>query len=537
MTMPASGTITIDDANMEFGRSLTTQIALQDAQVIQLAGPAAGSHGGEISLWDLYGRTWIISYAFTTPGEYSVQVPFSTKAAVTIKGASGGGGSGGGSEGASSGGGGGGGGDGQILSAVLGYAAGAALDIVVGAPGGGGIGSGGDGNVGQPGGQTWINANGNRLITADCGQGGGPGGAGNPAGGVPAPGGYGGAGYPAGQPGQYSNFSFEGTVWGAVTQVTNTFDGLNFNPPANDVPPVDGNGAALLDAGGGGFPGGAGGMGSNGAERFSGGSGSGSPGTTGYAFLQVNNPAMIGGGGPGFGGAVGPSGFPTYTWIINTTDTGSGNTGGGSTTSGHCCYTAGALVLMADGSWKKIEEIQAGDVLMTPTGPEVCKYLYVTCVGESRQMLSFEEDPTMHMVVDHLLWSRQKDEQWWWCGDVAQLLNEVEIGGSVGTKDLFHIHEGEAEFAHIGGFTKRTPVVIDADPDTTLYLPCLNGPPAIINGYVTAAFFNEYTYDYTQMDWDKLQPNFAQYLPELERLKQRMLKERDEYAAELQQAC
>lgn len=185
------------------------------------------------------------------------------------------------------------------------------------------------------------------------------------------------------------------------------------------------------------------------------------------------------------------------------------NTGCGGYVNTHCmvsCFVAGSRVLMADYSWRAIETLSAGDLLMTPTGPGRMLKLHQAILGTGRKMLTMKEDPETRWVADHPLWSRPVGggKQWWWSGDAAYMRAEVEGGLTQGLKDINSVYEDDVEYAHLNGFVKRTIVELDEDPMTPVYIPVLEGPPCIVNGYVAAAFFNEWKYDYEQLDWNTL---------------------------------
>lgn len=360
MTLPSSGQIDFAQINAEFGVAANTQRTILDTQVLQLAGGSAGSHGGRISIWDLYGHSWIITYSFGTPGDYWIQVPFSTFASVQLKGGSGGGGGGGmgghddsenePSRCSGGGAGGGGGGGGQLWNGIIGFAASATLQVHVGAGGPGGAGGsyricdgswcrGAPGNPGGNGDYTWINANGNRVVTVDVGAGGGGGGGGDSECYIIAYGGNGGAGYSPGYPGETTWFSIGGVKYSALNPVLNTFhwDGTNnldgspngyYSPPAQPTPTVDspsfvtytsgGQAVAVLNPGAGssGSPQG-GGAGGAGAVRRGGPGGDGASGSGGYAIVSINNPSLLGSNGPGYGGSWGAGQYPSYSYYVN----------------------------------------------------------------------------------------------------------------------------------------------------------------------------------------------------------------------------
>lgn len=181
-----------------------------------------------------------------------------------------------------------------------------------------------------------------------------------------------------------------------------------------------------------------------------------------------------------------------------------GGSSGGQTCHSISCFVAGSLVLMADYSWKKIETLEPGDLLMSPTGPAKMLRLHRAILGTGRAMLTMAEDPSTRWVADHPLWSRNKQgDQWWWSGDAAYMRAEVDQGLTAGLKDINSVFEDEVEYAHLDGFVKRTIKAVEADPNTPVFIPVLEGPPCIVNGYVAAAFFNEWEYDYAQLDWLK----------------------------------
>lgn len=179
---------------------------------------------------------------------------------------------------------------------------------------------------------------------------------------------------------------------------------------------------------------------------------------------------------------------------------GGGDTGGGG---GGCCFVAGSLVLMADLTWKHVETIQSGDMVMGPEGPARVKRLYVTTLDD-RRLLTFKEDPSIVWSEEHPFWSRRNGVQWWWTASLPHLRAEIESGLLPGLKDIDSVYTGQVEYAHLEGFVNRTVVEIpDADPALKLYIPVIEGSPCVMNGYVVSAFINEFGYDYRSMDWNE----------------------------------
>jgi hypothetical protein len=169
------------------------------------------------------------------------------------------------------------------------------------------------------------------------------------------------------------------------------------------------------------------------------------------------------------------------------------------------CFPAGSKVLMADGSTKNIEDLVAGDMLMTVGGKSTkCVRLEATILG-NRKMIEFE-DSSFRWSEEHPLWARDisTKKQWWWAWNPDAWRAEIALGIGVGLKDNFSVYTGQdVEYAHIDGWTSmKTRVTPETfDYFTPLYMPFTKGLPAIINGYVVTACTNEWVVDYTKMDW------------------------------------
>ena len=210
-------------------------------------------------------------------------------------------------------------------------------------------------------------------------------------------------------------------------------------------------------------------------------------------------------------------------------------TSGGSGTHGgdDSCFVAGSLVLMGDRTWKQIQTIQPGDVVMGPTGPVMVKRLHVARVGEGRGLLRFKEDPRHMWSAEHPYWARQEGKQWWWSGDHVQIRKEIEMGLIAGLKDPHSFLGGSVEFATLGGFAKRTPELVpNHDPDTLVFVPVVEGSPIFVNGYMVSAFMDEYNYDYSKLDWTRHVSDFAVDRTMLE-LNQKWVREYHEYFEKL----
>lgn len=165
------------------------------------------------------------------------------------------------------------------------------------------------------------------------------------------------------------------------------------------------------------------------------------------------------------------------------------------------CFPAGSKVLMFDKSWRDIETIVIGELLMGADGKpaEVVK-LDTPILGE-RQMYTFDDGHTWS--EEHLHWIRRDGAEWWWSANPDQWRYEVQVGEVAGLRDNMSVRSGEdVEFAHLEGFVKRTPTRVQYDPSTPLFLPVTRGIPIIVDGYVVAASADEFSYDYSQFNWN-----------------------------------
>lgn len=171
--------------------------------------------------------------------------------------------------------------------------------------------------------------------------------------------------------------------------------------------------------------------------------------------------------------------------------------GGGST-----CFPAGSLVLMADGSIRLIETIQAGEFVMGADGnPAEVVYLHISELA-TRKMFAFAEDG--HEWSDeHLHWTLGNGAEWWWSANPDQWRWEADTGVVGGLKDNWSIRSGDGfQYAHMSGWVNRTIKRVDRGPETKVYLPVTHGVPIIVNQYVVAASADEFNYDYAKFAWN-----------------------------------
>jgi len=168
------------------------------------------------------------------------------------------------------------------------------------------------------------------------------------------------------------------------------------------------------------------------------------------------------------------------------------------------CFVAGSLVLMADMSWKAIEDVSVGEMMYSVDGPVACIRQHVTRLG-NRKMITFD-DESLFWSEEHAFWTRLNDKEWWWSYNANQWRWEVEVGMIGGLLDNNSIRNGELliEYAHLDGWKLKKSKVANGDFNeyTPLYVPITDGAPIVVNGYLVGAAVNEYNFDYKKIEWN-----------------------------------
>ncbi len=148
---------------------------------------------------------------------------------------------------------------------------------------------------------------------------------------------------------------------------------------------------------------------------------------------------------------------------------GAGTGGGGSSGGGACCFVAGTLVMMADGTTKRIEDVEIGEKVRGLGRIN-------TVVGLNRPMLQQRpliafNDTEPFTTWDHPFWDNE--EGVWRCVSpqhrkktASLIIKPLQIGSKIATT------EGDVEIAAI----KR----VAADPETQLYDIRLDGDHAYL---------------------------------------------------------
>jgi hypothetical protein len=159
---------------------------------------------------------------------------------------------------------------------------------------------------------------------------------------------------------------------------------------------------------------------------------------------------------------------------------------------------------MADKTWKEVQNIKEGDLVQGIHGPVAINELYITTLGP-RKMMSFD-DKSLYWSEEHPLWARKDGKEWWWSANAEIWREEVKNGIQAGLKDNDSIMTGfyGYEFATLDGWKEKHPIVSSGWlPETKLYQPRANGVPVIVNNYVVTSGTDEFSFDYTKIEWSK----------------------------------
>lgn len=187
---------------------------------------------------------------------------------------------------------------------------------------------------------------------------------------------------------------------------------------------------------------------------------------------------------------------------------------------GASCFPPGSQVLMPDGSWRAIETIRPGDVVMGGNGsPAIVTEMERPFLG-NRRLMTFA-DGSLVWSEEHAMWTRNSSgSQWWWSAGADLWKQEALTNHIGGLFDNNSIRTGNqvSEWAHTSGWKANTVEEIpNVPPEMQLCLPRTAGIPIIVNGYVVGAGVNQHLFDYATLDWDTARQNLpvVQPLPAL----------------------
>jgi hypothetical protein len=192
----------------------------------------------------------------------------------------------------------------------------------------------------------------------------------------------------------------------------------------------------------------------------------------------------------------------TYYAINDGQSGNAGNCDCSNCSSGGSCVVAGTLVLMADGTQKKIEDVKIGDWVAGLEGTNEVLDLYRPVLGHHRCLYRLVFGGLeLFTTGDDKMWIRHEGKEQWGVYNYNDYLYEklyLPSSGSASGMDMPHIIAEPVEHAHISGWVKaRATVDRTHDSETQLFhLICGGSHSYVANGYVTSARIRtDYSYD------------------------------------------
>lgn len=156
-----------------------------------------------------------------------------------------------------------------------------------------------------------------------------------------------------------------------------------------------------------------------------------------------------------------------------------------------CCFIAGTLVTMADGSTKPIEAVKPGDkVLGMGMKVNTVQGIHHVLLGSRRAMMTFP-DRSITFTGDHIFRIRTEEGIGWGVVDIAGFIREHK--NIIDLSDFYGI-SGEPDYYRFGKWEKKTPIIAREYGDNTeCYDLILDGDSTYhANGYLVKAFTEDY---------------------------------------------
>lgn len=153
------------------------------------------------------------------------------------------------------------------------------------------------------------------------------------------------------------------------------------------------------------------------------------------------------------------------------------------------CFTEDCLVLMADGSLKRIDAVVEGDFVRTAVGVSRVSGVDKPILGQ-RTLYGFKGG--MKTSGEHSIWSRDaQGNQWWVTHDMEQWLREAASGqGPNFDQRPYDLTGGNVlwDYATVDGWSTEAALPVPAAPDTQLYHLLLDtGGSYFVNGYLVSS--------------------------------------------------
>ena len=165
---------------------------------------------------------------------------------------------------------------------------------------------------------------------------------------------------------------------------------------------------------------------------------------------------------------------------------------------------------MANGIWKSIETITAGEYVQGINGINPVLGVQRAVLGPSRCIWTFN-DKSIYFSGEHLFWVRKKGKEFFGVADMTQHLLEKDVElcpqfeGLTLKQDVICI-DRPVEYAVTDGWKTDRPIIAREYGDNTeLYELVLGGTHTMIaNGYVVAGNAHDDDVNYRTIHWNGL---------------------------------
>lgn len=169
---------------------------------------------------------------------------------------------------------------------------------------------------------------------------------------------------------------------------------------------------------------------------------------------------------------------------------------------GGSCFTGDSLVLMANGTQKRIDQIVPGDLVATAFGVSEVDWIRHPLL-ENRPLLAMEGG-RCKTSAEHMLWTPQG----WATRDMEQFLKEANTNtgpGLNGQVPQDYTNKDHGTFATIDGWETTHWERVDASPDTKLYHLYLKDHASyFVDGFLVMGELPRFE---SQIDWTQFQWN------------------------------
>ena len=171
------------------------------------------------------------------------------------------------------------------------------------------------------------------------------------------------------------------------------------------------------------------------------------------------------------------------------------------------CFTGDSLVTMADGSYKRIDQIAVGEQVRTAVGIATVTQIDLPKLGD--RPLVVMADGKCKTSAEHSLWSRNPSngQQWWATRDIEQWRYEAAngFGPSFAGHEPFDLTDQEGllwDFATSDGWQKTTWFKQPAPEDTQLYHLLLDeGGSYFVDDYLVSSIADTGGVDWESFVW------------------------------------